>query len=219
MFIGHSGVALAAKRAAPKTSLGTLILAAQFADLLWPILLLLGLEQVRIATGIMRMTPLDFTYYPISHSLVGQVGWGVALGFLYYAARRYTRGAYVVGACVVSHWFLDALMHRPDMPVFPNGPFLGLGLWNSLPATLIAEGSVFAFGLAVYLRSTRATGRIGSLGLWSLMGLLVILWLGAIFGPPPPSVRVLAITSLFGVLFLPWAVWADRHRQYLLPSK
>ncbi len=219
MFIGHFGVALGAKRAAPQTSLGTLILAAQFADLLWPILLLLGLEQVRIAPGITRMTPLDFTDYPISHSLVAQVGWGVVLGVLYYAARRYTRGAYVIGACLVSHWFLDVLMHRPDMPVLPNGPFLGLGLWNSVPATLVAEGGLFVVGLAVYLRSTRATGRIGSLGLWSLMGLLVILWLGAIFGPPPPSVRVLAITSLFGAVILLWAAWADRHRQYLPPPK
>ncbi len=219
MFIGHFGVALAAKRAAPKASLGTLILAAQFADLLWPVLLLLGLEDVRIAPGITRMTPLDFTHYPISHSLVGQVGWSIALGVLYYAARCYTRGAYVIGACLVSHWFLDVLMHRPDMPVLPNGPFLGLGLWNSVPATLVAEGGLFVVGLAVYLRSTRATGRIGSLGLWSLMGLLVILWLGAIFGPPPPSVRLLAITSLFGAVILLWAAWADRHRQYLPPPK
>jgi hypothetical protein len=207
MFLGHFGVALAAKKLAPKTSLGTLILAAQFADLLWPILLLLGLEQVRIAPGITRVTPLDFTHYPISHSLVGQVGWGVALGLLYFTVRRYARGAYVSGACVVSHWFLDALMHRPDMPVFPNGPFVGLSLWNSLPATLAAEAALLAFGLAVYLRATRATDRAGIWAFWSLMGLLVVLWLAAVFGPPPPSVRVLAITSLFGVLILPWAMW------------
>jgi len=215
MFIGHFGVALAAKKVAPKTSLGTLILAAQFADLLWPIFLLFGLEQVRIAPGITRVTPLDFTHYPISHSLVGQVGWGVALGLLYFGVRRYTRGAYVAGACVVSHWFLDALMHRPDMPIFPSGPFVGLSLWNSLPATLAAEGALFAFGLAVYLRATRATDRTGVLAFWSLMGLLVALWLAAVFGPPPPSVRVLAITSLSGVLILPWAMWANRHREYL----
>lgn len=214
MFVGHFGVALAAKRLAPGTSLGTLILGAQFADLLWPILLLLGLEQVRIAPGITRMTPLDFTHYPISHSLVSLTGWGVALGLLYFAVRRSAKGAWVLGACVVSHWFLDALMHRPDMPVFPNGPFIGLGLWNSLPATLAAEGGAFALGLAVYLRSTRAADRVGVFAFWSLMALLVVLWLGAIFGPPP-SARVLAITSLCAFLILPWAAWADRHRQFV----
>src|SRR5712692_10106137 len=121
MFLGHFGVALAAKELAPRTSLGALVLAAQFADLLWPIFLLTGLEQVRIAPGITRATPLDFVHYPITHSLVGQALWGLALGLLYFSLRRNAKSAVIVGACVVSHWFLDVIVHRPDLPVVSSG--------------------------------------------------------------------------------------------------
>src|SRR6186997_1593750 len=121
MFIGHFGVAFAAKRPAPRVSLGTLFLAAQFIDLLWPILLLLGVERVRIAPGITTVTPLDFEYYPISHSLAAVLGWAVLVGGASFLVRRETRGALIVAALVVSHWFLDLLMHRPDLPLVPGG--------------------------------------------------------------------------------------------------
>src|SRR5438128_3331704 len=172
MFLGHFGVALAVKELAPRASVGTLVLAAQFADLLWPIFLLAGLEQVRIAPGITRATPLDFVHYPITHSLVGQALWGVALGLLYFSLRRNAKSAVIVGACVVSHWFLDVIVHRPDLPVFPQGPFVGLGLWNSLPATVAIECGLLALGLTLYLRATRARDRIGVYGLWSLIVVL-----------------------------------------------
>jgi hypothetical protein len=90
MFIGHFGVAFAAKKVAPQTSLGTLILAAQFLDFLWPLFLLLGIEQVRIAPGITRVSPLDFTDYPISHSLLMATVWAVVFSGVYYAQRRST---------------------------------------------------------------------------------------------------------------------------------
>ena len=213
MFLGHFGVALAAKELAPRTSLGTLVLAAQFADLLWPIFLLTGLEQVRIAPGITRATPLDFVHYPITHSLVGQVLWGVALGLLYFSLRRNAKSAVVIGACVLSHWFLDVIAHRPDLPVFPQGPFVGLGLWNSLPATVAIECGLLALGLMLYLPASRAKDRIGVYGLWSLMVVLVAAWVSSLFGPPPPSERVLAYSALAMWLAVPWAAWADRHRE------
>jgi len=155
MFLGHFGVAMAAKKAAPKASLGTLVLAAQFADLLWPVFLLLGWERVRIAPGITRVTPLDFVSYPWSHSLLMDLAWGTALGAVYFALRRDGRGAWVVGACVPSHWVLDWIAHRPDMPLYPGGPRFGLGLWNSVPATLVVELVLFVAGAAIYLIATR----------------------------------------------------------------
>jgi hypothetical protein len=121
MFIGHYGVALAAKRLAPRASLGTLILAAEFVDALWPIFLMAGIEHVRIAPGITRVSPLGFYDYPISHSLVTVIGWAAGFGIVYFALRRYASGAWVAAALVLSHWFLDALVHRPDMPVTPPG--------------------------------------------------------------------------------------------------
>lgn len=115
MFLGHFAVAMGAKQAAPGVSLGSLILAAQFADLLWPIFLLPGWEQARIAPGITRVTALDFVSYPLSHSLVAQIVWRAALGVIYFMMQREGRGAIVLAACVPSHWLLDYVMHRPDM--------------------------------------------------------------------------------------------------------
>src|SRR5205085_9114536 len=133
MFIGHFGVGFGAKALAPKASLGSLFLAAQFIDLLWPTLLLVGLEQVRIAPGATRVTPLDFVNYPISHSLAAVIGWGVLFAALYRFLRRYPRAALVLGLAVASHWFPDLVVHRPDLTLYPGSmEFFGFGLWNSV---------------------------------------------------------------------------------------
>lgn len=214
MFLGHFGVALAAKKAAPGTSLGTLVLATQFADLLWPIFLLLGWERVRIEPGIMRLSALDFTSYPISHSLLAQVAWGALLALIYFAVKRKAKTAVLLGTCVVSHWFLDWVVHRADLPLTPwSDRRSGLGLWNSLPATVALEIGLLAIGLVFYLRATRARDRTGNIALWSFLIVLVTLWAGAIFGPPPPNDRVLAWSALLIWLTVPWAAWADRHRE------
>lgn len=213
MFLGHFAIALTAKKVRPKISLGTLVLAAQFADILWPVLLLLGVEQVRIVPGLVRASPMEFTSYPISHSLVAQIGWGVLLGIAYFLARRDSRNALFVGMLVPTHWVLDVIAHRPDMPIYPGGAKYGLGMWNSLPLTLLVEFALFAGGTALYLSATRSKDRTGTIALWSLLILLAVLYLGSEFGPPPPSVTALA-WSAFGIWFIvPWAAWADRHRQ------
>jgi hypothetical protein len=212
MFLGHFGVALAAKKAAPKTSLGILVLAAQFADMLWPVFLLLGWEQVRIEPGNTRVTPLNFVSYPYSHSLVAQLLWGLALGGAYFALRKDARGAAIAAACVPSHWVLDYITHRPDMPIYPGGPRYGLGLWNSLPITLAAELAIFGTGIALYLSATRSKDRAGQYALWSLLIFLFVAYFASLLGPPPPSVHVLAFSALAIWLTVPWAAWADRHR-------
>ncbi len=213
MFLGHFAVALASKKAAPKTSLGTLVLAAQFADLLWPVLLVLGVERVRIVPGLLAASPFDFTWYPISHSLIAQLGWGTLLGIAYFILRRDGRSALLVGAVVPTHWVLDFIAHRPDMPIYPGGATYGLGMWNSLPLTISMEYALFAAGIAIYLSATRAKDRTGNLALWSLLGLLAVLYLASLFGPPPPSVQILAWSAMAIWLTVPWAAWADGHRQ------
>jgi hypothetical protein len=212
MFLGHFAVALGAKKAAPRTSLGTLFLAAQFADMLWPIFLLLRWEQVRIAPGITRVTPLDFVWYPWSHSLVALVVWGAGFALIYFAIRRDARGAIVAGLCVPSHWLLDFIAHRPDMPIVPGGARYGLGMWNSVPLTLAVEMGMYAAGLAIYLSATRAKDRVGTYALWSLAILLFGIYVSSLTGPPPPNVQVLAESALALWLTVPWAAWADRHR-------
>ena len=214
MLLGHYGLSFAAKRAAPRTSLGTLAFASQFLDELWPILVLLGIERVRVVPGLMAANPLDFEHYPFSHSLLMAAVWGVLIGATYFAVRKYGRGALVVGALVLSHWFLDAPMHRPDLPLWPGSDVLvGFGLWRSVPLTMLIELVVFGAGLALYLRGTRARDRIGSWGLWGMVALLMLIALGSLFGPAPASGMAVAWSALGLWLLVPWSWWVDRHRE------
>jgi hypothetical protein len=212
MFVGHYAVAFASKRATPRTSLGVLVLAAQFIDLLWPMFLLIGLEHVRIVPGITRFTPLDFYDYPISHSLVAVVGWSVLFAVIVFARRRDTTAAFVCSALVFSHWLLDFVVHRPDLPVGIHGPSLGLSLWNHTAATFVVEGLMFVIGLWMYMRVTVARDRVGRYGLVVLVTLIVSLWIAGPFSAPPPSARAVAWVSLGQWLFVAMAFWIDSHR-------
>ncbi|HXX31184.1 MAG TPA: hypothetical protein VEJ89_10750 [Myxococcaceae bacterium] len=212
MFIGHFAVGMAAKRVAPRTSLGTLFAAAQLLDLVWPALVLLGVERVRVDPGNTAFTPLDFESYPWTHSLLMTLVWAVGFGLAYRSRTGYARGAWTAGALVLSHWMLDALTHRPDLPLAPGGPKVGLGLWNSVPATLIVEGTLFAVGVLLYATGTRARNRTGRVAFWTLVAVLVGLYVAA-RGPPPPSARAIGAAGLVTWLFIPWAVWIDRNRE------
>jgi hypothetical protein len=216
MFLGHFGVGFGAKRFAPRASLGTLFLAAQFADLLWPTLLLLGVERVRIAPGITRVTPLDFVSYPISHSLAMIALWGLVFAAVYWAARRYARGALVVGLAVLSHWVLDLLVHRPDLPLTPAERIkVGLDAWASVPATVALEFGLLAVGCALYLQRTAARDRAGAIGPWALVLLLAAIYVANLAGPPPPSATAVAWAGEAQWLLVLFAYWLDRHRMPL----
>ena len=214
MFIGHFAAALAAKRVAPQTSLGWLFAATQLPDLIWPVLLLAGVERARIAPGDTAFTPLAFDHYPWSHSLLMVVIWGVLLGGLSRLRRGQPRDALLLAALVVSHWFLDWMTHRPDMPLIPRGgPKLGLGLWNSVPATLVVEYVLFGAAVWMYTRSTVATNRIGRWAWIGLVAFLLIVHGSNAFSPPPPSMTAVTIGGFALWLLVWWAAWADRHRQ------
>jgi hypothetical protein len=212
VFLGHYGLAFAAKRAVPRASLGTLAFAAQWADELWPILLLVGIERARIVPGLMAASPIEFTSYPVSHSLLALIGWGALFGGLYYGVRRASRGAWMVAALVVSHWVLDVIVHRPDMPLWPGGPQIGLGGWNSIALSNALEAIVYGGGLFVYLRATTAIDRIGTYALCALVVVQIGIYVAS-FGPPPPDMRTLALAALTLWLFVPWAAWIDNHRK------
>jgi hypothetical protein len=213
LFIGHFGVAFGAKRAANRVSLGTLFLAAQFIDLLWPVLLLLGVERVRISPGITTVTPLEFEYYPISHSLAAVLGWAALVGGGHFLLRRQGRAALVLAALVVSHWFLDLVVHRPDLPLMPGaGRLFGLGAWFSLPLTLAIEVPLFLLGVWLYARSTVAKNGRGSWGLWGLVAFLLAIYAGNLLGDAPPSVAAIAWLGQLQWLLVLWAYWLDRHR-------
>jgi membrane-bound metal-dependent hydrolase YbcI (DUF457 family) len=215
MFIGHFAVAFAAKKVAPRVSLGTLVFAAVFLDAVWPVLVLLGIERFRIVPGYTAINPFEFLHYPWSHSLLMTAVWALAFALVYLAVKGDRAGAIWVGIAIASHWVLDFVSHRPDMPLYPGGSErLGLSLWNSLPATFAVEGLMFALAIAVYVRLTRARDRTGTIAWWALIGVLLALYVSGPWSPPPPSENAVAIVGLIALaVFVPWAHWVDGHRQ------
>ena|SRR5687767_9916267 len=212
MFVGHYGLAFAAKRVAPRASLGTLFLAAQFVDLVWPILLLSGVERVRIAPSDNPFLRLVFEWYPWTHSLVTGLVWAGLFGALYLLRRGDRRTALVVGALVLSHWVLDWITHVPDLPIYPGGPVTGLGLWRSFAATIAVEAVIFALGVASYAARTKPVDRTGRYGFWGLVAFLVVITFANAYSPPPPNVNAVAWGSLAGWLLPLLGWWVDRHR-------
>ena len=212
MLIGHVAVALGAKKASPKTSFGTLLLAAQWPDLLWPLFLMLGWERVRIVPGITAVSPLDFTSYPLTHSLLADFGWGMLLAGLYVIFKKNLSGAVVIWACVMSHWLLDFISHRPDLPLYPGSRLVGLGLWNSVSVTLLVEGGLFVAGAMIYSRTTHARDKMGEYSYKTFVALLVLIYLASLMGPPPPSVTAVEWAGVFAWFFIAWAYWLDEHR-------
>jgi membrane-bound metal-dependent hydrolase YbcI (DUF457 family) len=211
MFVGHLAVALGGKKLEPRLSLGVLVAAAFGLDLLWPAFLLLGVEHVRVDPGNTAFTPLAFDSYPWSHSLAAALLWGavaaVAIGGL-----DGLRPRILVAAAVVSHWVLDFMTHRPDLPLWPGGPQVGLGLWNSIPGTILVEGTLFIVAIEVYRRAFQARDRVGRWSFWGLIGLTTAIWISGPWSPPPPSASAIAVVGLAMWLLPLWALWIERHR-------
>ena len=213
MFIGHYALGFAAKRVAPRTSLGTLFVAPTLADLLWPVFLLLGWEHAHVVPGPNPFLTLWLDDYPYSHSLFALIVWGAVFGYLYKVRRGDRRAAVVIGLLVVSHWVLDFVTHRPDIQLYPGGAKLGLGLWNSVAGTVIVESVMLIAGVAIYFRATRARDGIGRWGIWALALLLAAGYYGSLFSPTPTDTNALAIGGLvFEAVFVLVAWWVDRHR-------
>jgi LexA-binding, inner membrane-associated putative hydrolase len=205
---------MAARASAPRASLGTYLVACQLPDLVWPVLLLLGVERVRIVPGITAASPMDFEWYPWTHSLLMSLVTSSLFALAYRAARKDGPAALWLGISVFSHWVLDWITHRPDLQLVPWSPArVGLGLWNHPLATMVTEGAMFAVGIWMYLGATRAKDKIGSIAFYSLCAALVILFAMSSTGPPPPNPKTLAIVALSVWLFVPWAYWIDRHRE------
>jgi len=213
MFVGHFAVALAAKKATPRLSLPLLFAAVSFLDILWPLFIVLGVEHARITPGFTAASPLDLYDFPISHSLVTSLLWSALWGAPLFLRQRMREGLVIAG-CVFSHYVLDFVTHKPDLPLVPGGGArLGLGLWDHLWPAVVIEGALFVAGIVVYLRATRATGRAGTIGFALFMLVLGASWLSGVFGPPPPNIMVLAVSALVAIpVFLLWAWFVDRRR-------
>ena len=216
MFIGHFATGLAAKKVTQKPSLGTLFIAAQFIDLLWPVLLIFGLESVVVDPGNTVVTPLNFTNYPISHSMIAVLLWAFLFGGVYYMIKKDKMASIWLGVLVFSHWLLDFLTHRPDLPLIPGLVQIkvGLGLWDSLAGTLIVELGLFGLGIYLYLSATKAKNKTGVYAFWSLIVFLLIIYTGNIIGPPPPpDTFAIGMLGLSQWLLVIWAYWIDYNRE------
>lgn len=213
MYLGHYAVALAAKKAAPGTSLGTLIAASQLIDIIWPLLVLMGIERVAVDPEITVVTPLKFVQYPITHSLLAVLVWASLFACLYWLITRNQTGTMVVWFAVLSHWVLDYFTHIPDLPLYPGSEkMVGLGLWNSLAGTLVVELGIFFVGMILYLGVTRPANRIGKYSLFLLAMFLLVTYFANVLGPPPPNDRMVAWSALLLWLLVPWGYWIDRNR-------
>jgi SAM-dependent methyltransferase/membrane-bound metal-dependent hydrolase YbcI (DUF457 family) len=214
MFIGHFALGFASKRFAPRLPLAAAFVAAQFPDLLWPPLLLAGVESVRVEPGATAVTPLDFVSYPYSHSLLMSAVWATLFALAVLSAKRGRRAAVVAWLLVVSHWLLDFITHRPDLPLTPSGATrVGLGLWNSVAGTLAVELALFAVCVVVYAKATRARERSGVYYFAALVAVLLLVYAANLSGEPPRDPRVIAKAGLGMWLFVLWAWWVDRHRR------
>ncbi len=213
MFIGHFGVGLGAKKAAPALSLGTLFVAAQFLDLLWPNLLLLNLEHITLHPELEGNKAIAFTDFPISHSLLMAMVWSLLFGGLYWVFKKNLKSAYILAICVLSHWILDLVVHFPDLPLYPGSSLLlGFGLWNSTIGTLLVEGAIFITGLTIYLKTTEAKNKTGKIVFWILIALLVLTHVWSMFPSGPLSATAIAWSAQFQWIFVLLAYWADHNR-------
>jgi len=219
MFLGHYAVGFAAKKVAPKTSLGFLFAAAIWLDLIWPVFVMFGLEHFNVAPNIMKMSSFQFTDYPLSHSLVMAVAWGLLWGLVALILKQDLKVAGLLAGLVVSHWVLDLFVHSPDLPLLPAESLsgiqhkYGLGLWNSMPGTLVLEFGLFLAGCYLYLKSTKAKDENGSIGLWALWAFLIIVYAASFLQIPPDNVNLIAFVSQFQWLVVFWGYWVDQHRK------
>ena len=217
MFVGHYGVSFAAKKADDSIPLWVLFLAVQLLDVVWAPLVLLGIERVRIVPGFTGTNPLDLYYMPFTHSLVAAVAWSAAAAIAYRLwtgmsgrAGRGSRGAVLVGIAVFSHWALDFVVHRPDLPLYDDTAKVGLGLWDRPLTAFGLEAALVLVGLRLYLarRPERGVGMV--------VFSLVMLGVQALvfFGPPPASGSQVAATALASYVVFALVVWwlADRRR-------
>jgi hypothetical protein len=202
VLAGHYSAAFLAKAAAPRTPLWLLALAVQLVDVLWAVLVLLGVERVEIDPSL-PSNPLVLEYMPYTHSLVGTLVWAGLAGW---AAKRWLGNAamaWAVAATVASHWLLDVIVHRPDMTLWGAEPKLGLGIWNHPAAALVLELGLLIGSALICLR-VAAIGVSRRRAVCVLVGVLAAVQLVTTLSPPALGPAGVAATALVVFAFVAW---------------
>ena len=209
MFIGHYGLAYAARGSEKRLPLWVYFVAVQWVDVVWTILIWFGIERVHIQPGANPSNPFVFDYYPYTHSLAAGIGWA-ALAYVVYRILTKRHGPLRPGGylalAVLSHWFLDFLVHEPDLPLFDESRKVGLGLWNHPMIELAVELLLLTAGAVYYFTKCHELSNRRRVAIVALCVFMVAMQLVSAFGPPPPSVRVMAASGL--VLYLLFALGA-----------
>jgi hypothetical protein len=206
MFIGHYGVAYAAKAVAPKAPLAAYFLAVQVLDVLFSVFVLGGVEHMEIVHNYTSYNPYRLYDMPITHSLVGSLGWAVAVGIVAAMLRLPRRESLWLGLAVFSHFILDLLVHTPDLSIAGGDTArLGLGLWNNVPVVLVLELLVLLGGWLLFNRSKRSDAAFPKQRNRIFLGILVLLTIATPFTPDPTSPTAFATQALVAYCALAWA--------------
>lgn len=221
MFIGHYGIALATKRFDKNLSLGLLFISTQFADILFFTLVLLGIEKMSFVPGITKVSPLDFTYYPYSHGLAASLLWAGLFFMVFRIASSKSDSnkntiALAMGATVFSHFLLDVIVHRADLPLLGGDSYkIGLGLWNYVFASSLIELLIFLSGLWMYLKSTKGATFVGKYGMIIFSTFVTVMWMASLLTPTPSDFNIRGF-AIFGLIFQSLVIgivsWLDRRR-------
>lgn len=213
MFIGHFAPALIVAARPKAAGLGTLFVAAQLVDIGFAALLISGVEAMRIVPGISAMNPMDLHHMPFTHSLLGALIWAKIFGVIVWFATRRKEAAIGAALVVVSHWFLDLLVHIPDLTLFGLPPKLGFGLWNYPAAAMPLELALIGGAHFYYARHTHAA--VGGWRLWVLIALLALAQAVDWFGPKQLVYSLAIPATMLGAYALLAAVaaWAGAPRE------
>jgi hypothetical protein len=213
MFVGHYGVSFAIRPEAKRVPLWVWFIAVQWMDVLWSVLVLLGIEKLRIVPGFTQANALDLYYMPYTHGLPGSIVVSLLLGVIVsvFTSGNRARTLLLVAAASFSHWVLDFLVHVSDLPLYDNTAKVGLGLWRHVALSFPLELIFLGLGAWFYASRTTFAGTKGKNLFFAFVVFLGLVQIYANFGPPPSSARVMAVTALalyIGLALL--AAWFER---------
>jgi hypothetical protein len=214
VFIGHFAIGLGAKKVVPQVNLGILFIACQLLDFVWPVLVLLGIERVSVDYTATAVTPLNFEHYPYSHSLLMTLVYCFCAGVFGGMALKSLRVGVVIGVVTASHWLLDFITHRPDLPLWLGGEKVGLGLWNHSALAVGVEVAIFSLGVFMYLKSKAHMSLTKKKWFYGLVVFLLVVYSGNIWGPKPPMeapAAMIAGPALAMWLFVLWGYLVDKR--------
>jgi len=218
MFVGHYGVSFAMQPAARRVPLWVWFIAVQWLDVVWSLLVLLGVEKLRIVPGFTQANALDLYYMPFTHGLPGSILLSLIFGGIVglFTAGNRLKTALLVAAASFSHWVLDLIVHTPDLPLYDNSAKVGFGLWRNVALSFPLELVILVIGALMYARATKYKSAKGRYVFWGFVALLAVVQVGANFGPPPSSSQTMAITAF--ILYALLALLAALVERGTIPS-